>query len=141
MRPTDDLEPELEIRSDTMPCSAAGVANNLDGRVGGPSSLAMTSASDPRSPELFSPTGGGANTNGHTNGTKPLLNGASLTNGASSAAISNGAVANGSGKAPVGVRSVKRVNIPGEMMYEDSSLRREDYVRLVIQSLKEVGYL
>lgn len=63
-----------------------------------------------------------------------------MTNGALSAA--NGVVANGNGKAPARELGVRRVSIPGELMYEDGpNLKREEFVRLIIQSLKDVGYV
>jgi len=58
------------------------------------------------------------------------------TNGSSSNGIGNG-IHKTHGK------SVMRVNLPGTMLYEDdeSFIDREEFVRLVIQSLREVGYL
>lgn len=57
--------------------------------------------------------------NGHNNGTL-------ATNG-------HNGVQKGSGK-------VARVVIPGTLLYEDLSIDREEYVRLVLQSLRDVGY-
>ncbi|KAI0053876.1 WD40 repeat-like protein [Auriscalpium vulgare] len=35
---------------------------------------------------------------------------------------------------------LSRVSLPGTALYDDSSIDREEYVRLVIQSLRDVGY-
>ncbi|KAF8623533.1 hypothetical protein AX15_006309 [Amanita polypyramis BW_CC] len=64
----------------------------------------------------------------------------------------NGFVAtmNGSGTNGIGNgihkthgKSVMRVNLPGALLYDDdeSAVDREEFVRLVIQSLRDVGYL
>ena len=37
-------------------------------------------------------------------------------------------------------REVTRVSPPGNMVYPDSSIQREEYVRLVLQSLRDIGY-
>jgi hypothetical protein len=37
-------------------------------------------------------------------------------------------------------RPITRVSPPGDMMYEDSSIHREEFVRLVLQSLRDIGY-
>lgn len=57
-------------------------------------------------------------TNGHTNG----VNGDTMGNGAT----------NGKG--------VAAVCLPGTHLYDDSFIDREEFVRLVIQSLRDVGY-
>ncbi|KAF8319378.1 WD40 repeat-like protein [Clavulina sp. PMI_390] len=36
--------------------------------------------------------------------------------------------------------TIARVSPPGTMMYEDSGVSREEYVRLVLQSLRDIGY-
>lgn len=69
-------------------------------------------------------------TNGNSHNGQVQSNGTS--NGLSSA-VSNG-VAQKHGKV------VARVNLPGTMLYDDMTLDREEYVRLVIQSLRDVGY-
>jgi len=39
------------------------------------------------------------------------------------------------------LHSIKRAKISAEMtMYPDSTIRREEFVRLVLQSLRDVGY-
>ncbi|KAH9928530.1 WD40 repeat-like protein [Epithele typhae] len=38
-------------------------------------------------------------------------------------------------------RPVARVSLPGSTLYEDSHVDREEFVRLVIQSLRDVGYM
>ncbi|KAI0672732.1 WD40 repeat-like protein [Trametes maxima] len=37
--------------------------------------------------------------------------------------------------------SVARVSLPGRTLYEDSYVDREEFVRLIIQSLRDVGYM
>lgn len=37
--------------------------------------------------------------------------------------------------------SVARVSLPGRTLYDDSFVDREEFVRLVIQSLRDVGYM
>lgn len=36
---------------------------------------------------------------------------------------------------------ISRVNLPGTHLYEDGNVDREEYVRLVIQTLRDVGYI
>jgi hypothetical protein len=67
--------------------------------------------------------------NGHTNG-----NGFSVTNGSSGLGIVAG---NGIHKH---VKGVSRVSLPGTTLYDGSHIDREEFVRLVIQSLKDIGY-
>jgi WD repeat-containing protein 26 len=69
--------------------------------------------------------------NGHANG-----NGYSLpvTNGSSGNGIVTG---NGVQKHTKGIG---RVSLPGTTLYDDSHIDREEFVRLVIQSLRDVGY-
>ena len=71
--------------------------------------------------------------NGNFNGNNGYV---ATTNGSSSNGIGNG-IHKTHGK------SVMRVNLPGTMLYKDdeSFIDREEFVRLVIQSLREVGYL
>jgi hypothetical protein len=70
--------------------------------------------------------------NGHTNGngfTLPPTNG--FTNGA-------GAIGNGVQKH---AKSLAKVSLPGTALYADGSyVNREEFVRLVAQSLRDVGY-
>lgn len=56
-------------------------------------------------------------------------------NGASGSGLGNGVVTK-HGKSPVA-----RVNLPGTKLYEDSDVDREEFFRLVIQSLRDVGYM
>lgn len=60
-------------------------------------------------------------TNGHANG----VNGSTIENGAQ----------NGKTTAAIGT-----VSLPGTHLYDDSHIDREEFVRLVIQSLRDVGY-
>ncbi|KAF9532157.1 WD40 repeat-like protein [Crepidotus variabilis] len=81
----------------------------------GPSSLASGSVVD----------GPIAVTNGHTNGFGPMTNG--------SAVMGNGVQKRG--------KMITKVNLPGTTLYNDSMVDREEFVRLVIQSLRDVGYI
>lgn len=87
------------------------------------------------SPDLLahaSPSGHGPDTPGPSNG---HTNGNGLTNGATG----NGIVA-GNGIQKLG-KAVARVDLPGTTLYDDSFVDREEFVRLVIQSLRDVGYM
>lgn len=68
-----------------------------------------------------------ASTNGHLlpSLSSPTTNGHSGTNGLQK-----------NGKPP----GIPRVIIPGTRLYEDMSIDREEFVRLVVQSLRDVGY-
>ena len=68
-------------------------------------------------------------TNGHTNGFAPATNG---TLGVC-AVMGNGVQKHG--------KSVAKVNLPGTTLYDDSFVDRQEFVRLVIQSLRDVGYM
>ena len=74
--------------------------------------------------------------NGHTNGTGyvPPTNGftSSITNGSTGGHTGNGVVKHG--------KTIAKVNPPGTTLYDDSYVDREEFVRLVIQSLQDVGY-
>lgn len=65
---------------------------------------------------------------GYTNGFSSSSNGTS----GGVAQISNG-VRHG--------KSIARVNPPGTTLYDDSVVDREEFVRLVVQSLRDVGYV
>jgi hypothetical protein len=70
--------------------------------------------------------------NGHANGngfTMPQTNGS--TNGA-------GVVGNGVHKYN---KAIGKVLLPGTGLYDDDALNREEFVRLVVQSLRDVGYI
>ncbi|KAF8226747.1 WD40 repeat-like protein [Tricholoma matsutake] len=75
--------------------------------------------------------------NGHTNGTGfvPQINGfaSSMTNGSLGGHTGNGIVKHG--------KAIAKVNLPGTTLYDDSYVDREEFVRLVIQSLRDVGYV
>lgn len=68
-------------------------------------------------------------TNGHTNGFTPAVNGSS----GGGAVMGNGISKHGKG--------VAKVTLPGTTLYDDSFVSREEFVRLVIQSLRDVGYI
>jgi WD repeat-containing protein 26 len=72
---------------------------------------------------------GVVSTNGHTNGFTPVTNG---TIGAG-VVMGNGVQKHG--------KLVAKVNLPGTTLYDDSFVDREEFVRLVIQSLRDVGYM
>lgn len=76
----------------------------------------------------------------------------SISNGHNGVSKGNGIVApytNGSSKAGMldGHRlekqraPISRVSLPGTTLYDDSYVDREEFVRLVIQSLRDVGYM
>ena len=76
---------------------------------------------------------GHASANGHTtssNGFVPSMLNGSFGPGA--------AAANGAGKHG---KAIARVHLPGTTLYDDSYVDREEFVRLVIQSLRDVGYM
>jgi hypothetical protein len=75
----------------------------------------------------------GASSNGHL-----ATNGYISTNGFA-AHGSSSLVTNGVKKVEKGA-TVSRVSLPGTSLYEDSYFDREEFVRLVIQSLRDVGY-
>ncbi|KIK59591.1 hypothetical protein GYMLUDRAFT_169351 [Collybiopsis luxurians FD-317 M1] len=52
-------------------------------------------------------------------------------NGASGASGSNGKHGRG---------ALARVNLPGHLLYDDSNVDREEFVRILLQSLRDVGY-
>ncbi|THH20764.1 hypothetical protein EUX98_g8521 [Antrodiella citrinella] len=70
-------------------------------------------------------------------------NGVSKTNGFS------GPYTNGNAKSyssdivdgALTAKSVSRVSLPGTTLYDDSYVDREEFVRLIIQSLRDVGYI
>ena len=75
--------------------------------------------------------------NGHANGHTPSSNGftPSMLNGSFGPGT---AVGNGAGKYG---KAIARVHLPGTTLYDDSYVDREEFVRLVIQSLRDVGYM
>ena len=76
-----------------------------------------------------------------------------LANGHNGVVKGNGFIApftNGNGKAAAATdghragkqsQAVARVSLPGTTLYDDSYVDREEFVRLVIQSLRDVGYM
>ncbi|KAI0332631.1 WD40 repeat-like protein [Cubamyces sp. BRFM 1775] len=74
------------------------------------------------------------------NGAATKSNGFSLpyTNGSSKAAAHEEADGHQSERR---ASSVARVSLPGRTLYDDSYVDREEFVRLVIQSLRDVGYM
>ncbi|KAF9014052.1 WD40 repeat-like protein [Cyathus striatus] len=71
--------------------------------------------------------------NGHMNGNGFDGFVSSVANGTSSGAAENGLQKHG--------KAIAKVNLPGTTLYEDSFVDREEFVRLVIQSLRDVGYI
>jgi hypothetical protein len=67
--------------------------------------------------------------------TKAHANGNGFTNGASgmSLLMGNGVVKH--------TKSIAKVSLAGTALYDDSFVDREEFVRLVIQSLRDVGYM
>ncbi|TFK76226.1 WD40 repeat-like protein [Pluteus cervinus] len=122
-----DHNPRLSVSSDTL--SHAGSSY-----ISIPSSFPSSSSSSSPGMGLSIP----GPSNGHSaNGNGFSSTGPALTNGATG----NGNVtANGNGTQKHAVKSITRVNLPGTTLYEDSTIDREEFVRLVIQSLRDVGY-
>ena len=63
------------------------------------------------------------------NGVGVLGSGSSGTNGVTVQKYTNGK------------GTLARVNLPGRFLYEDSNVDREEFVRLLLQSLRDVGYM
>ncbi len=115
--PDSDIDSQLSVSPDF----------TISAMHAGPSSLGLDGPTQ-------SPTNGHTitaivATNGNSHNGQVQSNGTS--NGLSSA-VSNGVAKHG--------KAVARVNLPGTMLYDDMTLDREEYVRLVIQSLRDVGY-
>lgn len=77
-----------------------------------------------------------ANGNGH--GHVAASNGHTSFGTNGSLGSSGCAVGNGVGKH--GKAAIARVHLPGTTLYDDSYVDREEFIRLVIQSLRDVGY-
>ncbi|KAJ7582958.1 WD40 repeat-like protein [Mycena floridula] len=81
----------------------------------------------------------GPSSNGHP--LSPTLGNGLVSNGIKSNGSTsvNGTMGNGvvakHGKSPI-----TRVSLPGTKLYDDSDVDREEFIRLVIQSLRDVGY-
>lgn len=113
--------------------SQDGVAGSFDSDTfAGPSSVESDGLFTGSTPLPSASNGHAARSNG---------NGALVTNGSSSGLkqqapySSSGAV---DGR-PAG-RAIAPVNLPGTRLYNDAPIDREEFVRLVIQSLRDVGY-
>jgi hypothetical protein len=80
--------------------------------------------------------------NGHLNGNgfASITNGASVANGAGNGVQKHNGHSKQSSAASHSL-SVARVTLPGSSLYNDSDVDREEFVRLVIQSLRDVGYM
>ncbi|KAF9059529.1 WD40 repeat-like protein [Rhodocollybia butyracea] len=69
------------------------------------------------------------------------------SNGHTTATNGNGFVSYGNGASSNGVvekhgkSALATVNLPGHLLYEDSNVDREEFVRLLLQSLRDVGYI
>lgn len=73
--------------------------------------------------------------NGHNGIVKANGFSASYTNGSSKASVLDGH------RLEKQRMSISRVSLPGSTLYDDSYVDREEFVRLVIQSLRDVGYM
>ena len=155
MRLAPDSESIISMQPEDSPdpSSVAGPSNSTDNLPPAPANGATnghTSTSgqftpiDSEDPALFD---SGHLPNG--NGFGPLATSLATPIGdeamASSSSISSfSLVTNGNGHGH-GVNhllhSVARVHPPGTAMYKGSSIQRDEYVRLVLQSLRDVGYL
>ena len=105
------------------------------------SSPNYTSTPGPSSAVMGNP-GPSSSSNGYQNNTASMNGNFNGNNGyvaATNRPFSNGV---GNGIHKTHGKSVMRVNLPGTMLYEDdeSLIDREEFVRLVIQSLRDVGY-
>jgi hypothetical protein len=80
--------------------------------------------------------------NGHFNGNgfTAIANGAAGVSAAGNGVQKhNGHSKQSSATSPA--LAVSRVTLPGTSLYDDSDVDREEFVRLVIQSLRDVGYM
>ncbi|KAI3616667.1 wd domain-containing protein [Moniliophthora roreri] len=119
----------------------------------------LSTSPDLASPALAGPSFKGldspsaSTSNGHTSSASIFSNGNGFVSGVSAQnGLANGTSASGSGVSGVsngigmsahkhGKNPVARVNLPGDMLYADANVNREEFVRLLVQSLKEVGYM
>ncbi|TFK54698.1 WD40 repeat-like protein [Heliocybe sulcata] len=103
--------------------------------------LSMVDAMPEAGPSTIAPAPGVASPKSASNGFSPATNG--HTNGSLSPTHGAGAAPwklmamNGKSAAS----AVARVSLPGSTLYEDSFVDREEFVRLVIQALRDVGYI
>ncbi|KAF5381032.1 hypothetical protein D9615_004152 [Tricholomella constricta] len=84
------------------------------------------------SPDFTAHAGPSTTGNGHTNGNGFVAS----TNGCAT----NGTSAVGNGYRHPG-NAIAKLSLPGTTLYDDSYVDREEFVRLVIQSLRDVGYI
>lgn len=106
-----------------------------------PSSTSLTVPSNSLAgPSIPVQSSNSFSSNGHTNGVGPTTNGFSngLTNGTGSSNPTSGPPKNGLNRYG---KSVAQVSLPGRKLFSDSNVDREEFVRLVVQSLRDVGYM
>lgn len=74
-------------------------------------------------------------------GTAPVKNGhlKALSNGSTNGSANGSSSPRAEGSS-VRHSNISRVNPPGVLLYPDSETKRKEYVRLVLQSLKDIGY-
>ncbi|PPQ72113.1 hypothetical protein CVT24_002424 [Panaeolus cyanescens] len=85
-------------------------------------------STSPDTSALAGPSSGNGVSKGYTNGFSSSSNGTSAGVTQTSNGTRHG-------------KSITTVNLPGTTLYDDSFVDREEFVRLVIQSLRDVGYL
>lgn len=77
----------------------------------------------------------------------PVKNGhvKALSNGSTNGPATNGSLSPrlevSNEKIPRFSTSITRVEPPGTTLYSDSTVNREEFVRLVLQTLKDIGYV
>ena len=81
-----------------------------------------------------------------SNPTTPHIHRHSRSSSSSPSPKANGHLTNGHGSPMNGSSKrskspVVRVEFPGSTIYDDSYIDREEYIRLVIQSLRDIGYM
>ena len=81
-----------------------------------------------------------------SNPTTPRIHHQTRSSSPSPSPKANGHLANGHGNPMNGSSKysrspVARVEFPGSTIYDDSYIDREEYIRLVIQSLRDIGYM
>lgn len=84
---------------------------------------------------------GSANGNGRavTNGNGVVLDGAPASAMNGSSPYSKLSVDNNYGRSAK--NAIARVILPGTRLFEDSYIDREEFIRLIVQSLRDVGYM
>ena len=100
----------------------------------GPSSMPGPSSANGHSITITSPSNV-ANGNGFLSSSHNGLLGHATSSTTNGLGLGNGVIAK-NGKSPV-----VTVNLPGTKLYEGTDVDREEFIRLVIQSLREVGYM